>query len=548
MTSLLRAHPFLRLVTEAFTRHHAVAGLLARQHGQAMPLVIACMAVFSISIGSVMVYASGSQTATDTQRKGSYANAAAEAALATAISVLSTSTEATVTNPNLIGRCNVAPDSRPGQPLVFAKAKAYYCGEYDSTAFTWTLTATGVPYGNATDSASVRTKTITQQALLCGLSCGGLGDLWNRILQSDDSKCAEFKKMIITIPVVTGGCLKLSGDDAHPSRVIGSYVTVGGKLEMKDQDSIGTPGTPQPTNIPRADIAGNCKLEHGPPEHPAPCTVADRVYANAVGTTVDLTKPTMDYATAYANARPGPAVGAGCTPGQGTGGLGTGMKFDKNNTYNKDNDPQQLTPNGVSYDCQYWSGGQMVGQLKWDAVEQVLTVYGSVFFDGEAKITAPGHSKACAKADHGPYCDKSFSYNGFGVIWSSKKFEIEAGLCSGGDGGNDCETDPTNWDPSKNLLIIASGGLLNPGDEGFKMEKDEAVFQGAVYSLGRCKINKKASVSAPLICGQLGIKEDDTLDDPTLNRWPDSLIHRTGDIWTSPNGMTHLVLLPQLGG
>jgi hypothetical protein len=536
-------------MSESLTRHHAVVGLLTRSHGQAMPLVVACMAVFSISIGSVMVYASGSQKQTDTQRKGSYANTAAEAALATAISVLSTSTEANVTNPNLIGKCNVARDSRPGQPLAFAKAKAYYCGDYDSATFTWNLSATGVPYHISADTGAVAEKTITQKAVLCSLACGGLGDLWNRILQSDDSKCVEFKKMILTIPVVAAGCLKLTGDDAHPSRLIGSSVTVGGKLEMKDSDSIGLPGPPA-VPIPLANIGGNCKTEHGPPEHPAPCGPADRVWAVNSGTTIDLTKPVLDYATAYASARPGPASGAGCTPGKGTGGLGTGMKFDKNFTYNKDNDPQQITPSGVSYDCQYWAGSpsQMVGQLKWDAVEQVLTVYGNVFFDGEVKITAPGHSKACAKADHGPYCDKSFSYNGFGTIWTSKRFDLEAGLCSGGDGGNDCETNPSSWDPAQNLLILITGGLLNPGDEGFKMDKDEAVFQGAVYSNGKCKISKKASFSAPLICGQLGIKEDDTLDDPTVNPWPDSLIHRTGDIWTSPNGLLHLVLLPQLGG
>jgi hypothetical protein len=258
-----------------------------------------------------------------------------------------------------------------------------------------------------------------------------------------------------------------------------------------------------------------------------------------------MQRATVDFPGWYTNARPGPAQDC-------TYETGTPPQFDKNSNYNRDNPAQQLTPSGVSYDCQVWSGGgqsgTLLGQIAWNATDQIFTINGTVFFDGDIKITAPGHSKACAKADHGPYCDKSFSYNGKGMLWSSGKMDLEAGLCSGGDGGNDCETDPGSWDPKANLLIIVSGGLKNLGDETFKMDKDEAVFQGAVWSYGKCKIGKKASVSSPLICGQLAIKEDDTIDDPTVNPWPASLITRGNQIWTSPTGAIGLVLQPQLGG
>jgi hypothetical protein len=521
-------------------RLRPVSALLTHQHGFAMPMVIVMMMVFSVGIVSVVMYTSSSQSATDAQKKGAYAHAAAEAALATAISVLGQSTDPTVST--LLPQCTGTP---PGQALSpqTPRADGYFCGQLVGSD--WTITATGVARGTSTDTAQISKKTITQVATICPFYCGGLGPLWDRIYQYDASKCTEFKKIIVTVPVVTRGCLKLDGDNAHPSRVVGASVSVGGNVTLKDQDSIGLSSA----RIPRADIAGTCTIEHGSGAH-FPCGDADGVYAASpgVGTTPDFTRPTINYATAYASAKPGPMQA--CTY---TSGTPTAIKFDKNFSFNKDNDPQQLTPNGVSYDCEVWStpprSGTMLGQIAWDAVEQVLTVNGAVFFDGEAKITAPGHSKACAKADHGPYCDKSFSYNGRGVIYTSKKFDLEAGLCSGGDGSNDCETDPTNWDPRTNLLIIISGGLLNPGDEAFKMDKDEAVFQGAVYSNGRCKINKKASVSAPLICGQLGIKEDDSLDDPTLNPWPASLIgQRTGQVWPTPVNEYQIMLQPQLGG
>jgi Tfp pilus assembly protein PilX len=508
--------------------HHLLMLRLRDQRGLALPMVIGMMMVFSISVTSVVWYSSSTERAADKQKKGQSANAAAEAALATAISALSTTTDPLSTSslPSCASPVSVSP--------LPAGHSGDYCGALSGT--TWTITAHGSVSAGAADTGQVRTKTITQIAEVEPFYAGGLGELWNRIYQDDSSKCTEFKKMILTIPVVTRGCLKLTGDDAHPSRLLGPYVTVGGAVTLKEQDSIGTAASP----IPRADIVGTCTREHGSGVH-SPCGAVDSVYASQVTTTADFTRPTVDFTYWYSNSKPGPTQG--CTYGS----LGTGMKFDKNTNYNRDNDPVQLTPNGVSYSCQVWSsppnGGSKLGEISWDAVSQVLTVYGTIFFDGDVKATAPGHSKACDKADHGPYCDKSYSYNGRGVIYSSGKFEIEAGMCSGGDGSNDCETDPANWDPTQNLLIIISGGLKNLGDETFKMDKDEAVFQGAVWSQGKCKIGKKASFSAPLICGQLAIKEDDTIDDPTVNPWPASLIGSgSGQVWPSPAGAWNLFL------
>src|SRR4029453_5334995 len=106
-----------------------------------------------------------------------------------------------------------------------------------------------------------------------------------------------------------------------------------------------------------------------------------------------------------------------------------------------------------------------------------------------------------------------------------------------------------NWDPTQNLIVIVSGGLKNLGDETFKMDKDEAAFQGAVWAPGKCKVNKKSSISSPLICGQLAIKEDDSVDDPTVNPWPASLIGSApGQVYPTPSPYFQIMLGPQLGG
>ncbi len=522
--------------------HQLLRLRLRDQRGFALPLVITMMMVFSISIATVVVYSSSTERSADKQRKTQSANAAAEAALATAVSVLSSTTDPMSQSSLPLCPTTAAVSSLP------AGLTGDYCGKLIGT--TWTITANGSVTASAADGGQVRTKTITQLAEVSPATlAGGLGELWNRIYQYDATKCTEFKKMIVTVPVVTRGCLKLTGDDHHPTQIAGPYVAVGGNVTLKDQDSIGTLSTP----LNKIEIAGSCTLEHGTGTH-SPCSAADQVYG-PVTTTPDFTRPSVDFPYWYANAKPGPMQG--CTY-YGSQPSSSVPKFDKNTSYNRDNPAVQLTPDGVSYTCQVWSippnSGKKQGEISWDAANQVLTVWGTVFFDGDVKMTAPGHSKACGPppphhAPPGPFCDKSYSYNGRGVIYSSGKMDIEAGVCAGGDGSNDCETDPSNWDPTQNLLIVISGGLKNIGDETFKMDKDEAVFQGAVYSVGKCKIGKKASFSAPLICGQLSIKEDDTLDDPTVNPWPASLIgQRSGQVWPSPAGTWGLTLTTQYGG
>src|SRR4029079_5474593 len=109
LSLFLRAHALLRTIPVPLTRHHGAArpllGLLTGQHGQALPVVLGAMVIFSVSVGSVMVVSSSSQKATDAHKKGSYANAAAEAGLATAIAVLGSANETTVQQTTLLPSC-----------------------------------------------------------------------------------------------------------------------------------------------------------------------------------------------------------------------------------------------------------------------------------------------------------------------------------------------------------------------------------------------------------------------------------------------------------
>ncbi len=150
----------------------------------------------------------------------------------------------------------VLPSCAAPATLTFAGSTGTYCGALAGND--WTITAKGFA---KTSVGSQQTRTITQVASIVSLVDGGLGELWNRVYQYDDGSCVEFKKITIVVPVVTRGCLKLSGNLDKPSRLLGSYVSIGGYVELKQHDSIGLSGAP----IPKADIGGTCKLEarHG---------------------------------------------------------------------------------------------------------------------------------------------------------------------------------------------------------------------------------------------------------------------------------------------
>ncbi|MFN2470306.1 MAG: hypothetical protein ABR583_04825 [Gaiellaceae bacterium] len=485
---------------------------LRSERGLALPMALGMMLVLSLSLVTAIVYGRSSEQSATQEKRGQSTYSAAEAALATAVSVL-----ATVPDPRL---SSALPGCASPTPVSVDAATGDYCGSL--SGLDWTITARGFA-ANAVSGGGQHTRSITQVASIVHVGAGGLGELWNRLYQYDTSRCVEFKKIIITVPIVTGSCVKLKGNPERPSQLLGSYVSIGGYVELDgSSDSIGLSGTP----IRRADIAGTCNLRDGSGPH-RPCGPADAVYASTVtASPTDLARPTVDFPYWYANAKPGPRFP--CT----VGALPIGSEFDRDTSYDNDAQKMDLTPKGETYTCQYWQAGELVGELAWNHVTHVLKVKGTIFFDGgvEAK-------------------DRNLTnYQGRGTIYTSDKVDIEEAFCAGGDGTRDCKSAMTNWDATKNTLILVTGGLKNVNEEAFTMDSDEAAFQGAVWSQGKCKVGKKASVSAPLICGQLGIKEDDSIDDPTISPWPAALIGAwNGQVYGNPTSDFQILLRPQLG-
>jgi hypothetical protein len=398
-------------------------------------------------------------------------------------------------------------------------ASANFCGAISGNQ--WTITARGWT-GNAQYGAGNVTRTITAVAVVQTFADGGLGATWNRIFVDDTSTtCTNLKKIVITVPFTTRGCVKMDGTPTDPSQLLGNPVIIGGTVDIKNTDSIGTPTSP----VPQIDIAGWCKLEGGS-QH-TPCSAADHVYGTTITTTPSfLPRPTFDFAYWYANSKPGPLHD--CT----SGGLPGGKHFDKNTTYNDDNDKINLTPNNASYDCQYVEGGQVVGQLAWNYVTHVLTVKGSIFFDGDLEANDDA---------------ALVNYNGKATIFASGKLnEFKELWCAGGNGTNNCRSNISTWDPTQNLIIWVVGSKETGDSEVIKMKKDGGGFQGAIWGGRKCKFDDDIMISAPILCHKVAIKED--TDWASIWPWPASLISSvSGQVYGDPGGDWQIILTRQYG-
>jgi hypothetical protein len=246
---------------------------------------------------------------------------------------------------------------------------------------------------------------------------------------------------------------------------------------------IGSSATP----VQRADIGGTCTFAGGPAR--SPCTAADHVWAtNITNAPSGLTKPTVDYW--FANAKPGPKNP--CTHTFGT----TPPSFDSESaasaTYNKSLGDQELTPEGRDYTCQFRDGsGNILGELSWNRTTRVLTVKGTIFFDGDAyfhdHVTTPVH------------------YQGRAMIYESGSWHLDEAVCAGGSGStSNCRTTGmSSWDPTQNLLVFAVGGLEATGNDDCKWHQDYSAFQGIIWAKNNCVIADDTYSSGPILADRV---------------------------------------------
>ncbi|HEV8685715.1 MAG TPA: hypothetical protein VGQ84_00415 [Gaiellaceae bacterium] len=395
---------------------HSLRRRLQAEDGVALMISIGALSALALVSASSVAFSTENSGNASRSKADQAAFALAEAGINNAMAVLSNPAN-DPTNASLL------------QPTYqdYEGGKATWSGVYDAATSTWTITATGEMRNPTGPSAVPVRRTISAKApVVVGpqLTQPLANDAWNYLVATrTGNACDEtFSSSVVTsAPLYIFGNLCLGSS----SVVNGGPLSVRGSLTLGTLSTVGAVGTP----IPEAHVAGGCG-GHA-------CTSADRVYA----TTLDqsppvLSAPAPDWDFWYATAAPGPKKG--CEIASGTVPV-----FDNNTARDKSVTTVFTLTSATSYTCRVGPPGNPTGELSWDATTRVLTIRGTIFIDGQAKVDNA----------------KLNTYSGQGTIYLSGSFLVTSGskLCAVAT-ATDCDFSPGKWDPNKNLLAIVSNG------------------------------------------------------------------------------------------
>jgi hypothetical protein len=218
--------------------------------------------------------------------------------------------------------------------------------------------------------------------------------------------------------------------------------------------------------------------------------IRDNIWATVLDSSPPVvTPPTVNWNDWYLNASPGPYYP--CAAPQTGDPANPTFLFDSPVAAVTDTDAHKLvyrndsqgianlTP-ASSYQCK-----TVNGEISWDYPSKVLTVSGTIYLDGSAKVDVGGIVR----------------YKGQATIYTSGSILVKNTQLCGYSAGASCTF--ANWDSTKDLLgLIANGNGSLPADNqvpaGDGVQFVSSYFQGAVYATNIIDIGTTATVDGPL--------------------------------------------------
>jgi hypothetical protein len=157
------------------------------------------------------------------------------------------------------------------------------------------------------------------------------------------------------------------------------------------------------------------------------------------------------------------------------------------------------------------------GEIAWNATTKTLTVSGTIFIDGSAKISNGALN----------------TYNGYGTLYLSGTFRVTGSLCAAVS-GTDCNF--AGWNPDADLLMIVangSGGQVNPGDS-VQVDNNYS-YQGGLYGTNAVEFGNNVSVDGPIVGSQILLSNN-----LTTNAFPNISVVPVGmpsnqNVYAQPN-------------
>jgi Tfp pilus assembly protein PilX len=307
------------------------------------------------------------------------------------------------------------------------------------------------------------------------------------------------------------------GNNCRYQKVSSSWHTCTGNQDaynifskLSDGSTIAVNHTTPLVAAPAADFTG--WYENSIPGPSQSCTASsgtpptfDNNYPardNSVTTSFDLTP-----ATSY-TCRVGPganaALSSAITAGATTMSVGSATGFPTSGTYKIGIDEEEINVtagqgtgtwtitrgvNGTTAAAHSanavvsWESADTSGEISWSSTAKTLTLKGTIFIDGSAKVS------------------QNANYNGQATLYLSGTMLFNGSLC-GVPTGSSCVF--SNWNPNSEMLTIVAngtGGQVNAGDS--IMLANNQYFQGGLFATGNVEYTNNANSDGPILGSQI---------------------------------------------
>jgi hypothetical protein len=157
------------------------------------------------------------------------------------------------------------------------------------------------------------------------------------------------------------------------------------------------------------------------------------------------------------------------------------------------------------------------GEIAWNNTTKTLTVSGTIYIDGSAKISNGALN----------------SYNGQATIYLSGTFLGTGSLCASISGSN-CNF--ASWNPDFDMLMIVAngnGGQVNPGDS-VQIDNNFS-YQGGLYGTNAVEFGNNVNVDGPLVGSQILLSNNLTTNAfPNISIVPVGMPSNT-EVYAQPN-------------
>jgi hypothetical protein len=473
---------------------------LGDERGFALVIALGVTVVLSMTVVTVIASATSNQRSSTMSGGRSAAYNLAEAGINNAMSVLRLSTN------NALDKYVFCTDAASLPPLPCVRTDTYSAGTVVWYGTLYQNTAAGTAYWDVFSTGHVRNpfggadyqKTIRATIPVVPVTTQPLNNpSWNYIFSRATGSGVAFSgcdmtlanSVDVTAPLYVMGNLCLQ----NTAKISKGPLIVMGSVDLQaSANQIGAAGA----DINEAHIGKGCRYKnqasHNPCVYGAGGTtpVRDNVWATILDATPPaVTAPIVAWNDWYLNASPGPyypcAAPQAGEPANPTFAFDSPVALASDTDANKltyKNDNQgivNLTP-GSSYTCK-----TVGGQLSWDYPNKVLTVSGTIFIDGSAKVDIGG----------------TVLYKGQATIYTSGTVLIKNTKLCGYSSGTSCTV--SSWDSTKDLLgFVANGNGSLPADNqvsaGDGAQFVSSYFQGAVYATNIIEIGTTSTVDGPL--------------------------------------------------